>query len=149
MKQNKKRIEYDDTKTKQLIFYPDSQAEARQLLDKLQKRGFSPQTRMQVPITLNAICQKGLGVFQGKYFCGPDAESKDAPEGNWLCSMEHLDNDHMTAEQQLLTNLFNALHERLDKIEARLDDIQAEMRPGTIDKAALSQKPLSGGRKPS
>ena len=77
MRQNNKKISYEDSIDRLLVFSPKTQAEARSLLDKLINKGFKrDDSAGQGPLTLNSMCEKGVGVYNGRFFCAPDDNAR-------------------------------------------------------------------------
>jgi len=149
MKENKKRISYEDSFDRLLVFSPKTQSEARNLLDKLIRKGFKrDDAPSREPLTLNGMCDKGLGVYNGRFFCAPDEKKIKPPLGTLACMAEHLDDTFLTPDQLFMLDLFNKMAERLDHIEKRLDDIRQDMGPGNVEKPQLRNPSGLGGRRP-
>ena len=148
MRQNNKKISYEDSIDRLLVFSPKTQAEARSLLDKLINKGFKrDDSAGQGPLTLNSMCEKGVGVYNGRFFCAPDDKKLYPKLGTVACEIEHLDDAYLSPEQLFMLDLFNKISERLDRIEKRLDDIQQDMGGSTVEKPVL-RKPSTLGHKP-
>jgi len=148
MKENKKKISYEDSFDRLLVFYPKTQGEARNLLDRLMNKGFKRgDDAGQLPLTLNGMCDKGVGVYNGRFFCAPEAEKINPPLGTVACALEHLDDTYLSPDQLFMFDLFNKMFERLDRIEKRLDDIQQDRGGNTVEKPVL-RKPSTLGQKP-
>lgn len=148
MRQNNKKIGYEDSLDRLLIFTPQTQGEARSLLDKLINKGFKRDDAAgQGPLTLNSMCDKSVGVYNGRFFCAPDAKKINPPLGTVACSVEHLDDTYLSPDQMFMLDMFNKIAERLDRIEKRLDDIQQDMGGSTVEKPVL-RKPSTLGNKP-
>jgi hypothetical protein len=149
MKENKKKISYEDSFDRLLVFSPRTPSEARGLLDKLVNKGFKrDDTVGQGPLTLNGMCDKGVGVYNGRFFCAPDEKKINPPLGAVACAPEHLDDAYLSPDQLFMLDLFNKISERLDRIEKRLDDVQQEMGPHNVEKPALRTPKGLGGHKP-
>lgn len=137
MKDNTEKISIDTAAGKFLFFYPGSEEEAERTFARLLKAGFKIGNGYDTPLTAENAVKKGIGVLNGAFFCDPNRDYKKAPRGNWLCATDQLDEDYMPQDQRFILNLFNQLSERLDRIEQRLDGIEAEVSPSRIDKKPL------------
>lgn len=149
MRQNNRKISYEDSLDRLLVFTPKTQVEARSLLDKLINKGFKRDDSAGLgPLTLNSMCDKGVGAYNGRFFCAPDERKIKPPLGTLACTAAQLDDTFLSPDQLFMLDLFNKMAERLDRIEKRLNDIQQDMRPGNVEKPQLRNPSGLGGRKP-
>ena len=145
MKENKKKISYEDSLDRLLIFTPKTQGEARSLLDKLINKGFKRDDAAgQGPLTLNSMCDRGVGVYNGRFFCAPDEKKIKPALGTLACAADHLDDSYLSPDQLFMLDMFNKIADRLDRIEKRLDDMQQDMGAQHIEKPLLRQPTLPG-----
>jgi hypothetical protein len=146
MQDNTEKISIDTAAGKFLFFFPKSEEEAEQAFARLLKAGFRIGEGYDTPLTAENAVEKGIGVLEDKIFCNPNRSYRKAPRGNWLCAVDQLDEDYLPADQRFMLDLFNKLGARLDRIEQRLDGIEAATAPARMDKKPLRRPEEKHGR---
>lgn len=118
--------------THDICFHPQSPDEARVIQEHLFKMGYKWRQGEQHPLYLEELANGSIHVSGGFLTCSTSGRSTQGI----VCTVEQFDENYMPPEQKFIFDLFNKMSERLDKIEQRLDDIQADMRPKPMDKPA-------------
>lgn len=126
-----------------ICFHPQSPDEARVIQEKLFKMGYKWRQGEQHPLYLEELAKGSIHVSGGILTC---SMSERKTQG-MVCTAQQLDESYISPDQKFMLDLFNKISARLDKIEERLDDLQAEMRPKPMDKPT-PPKNWSKGQKP-
>lgn len=144
MLENKDKISIETAQGKFLFFYPQTTADAEELLNKLRDAGFVPRAKSSTPLTPENLVKDGMGVLSGEFFCNPNRDWSGAPLGNWLCTIDQIDSDYLPPVQRMMLDLFNQMTARLDALTEKVERIERQVCPREIEKPTAPRKGLKG-----
>jgi len=119
---------------KKIVFFPKSPAEAETIQRHLFKMGYTWRKGETEPLYLDVLSTSTLILQDGKMHYNPG--KRDA-EGGELFGVSQLDPNYIADDREFLKSLFNKVHERLDKIEKRIEVLEAAVTPKRLDKPQL------------
>ncbi len=144
MQENKDKVSIESAKGKFLFFYPKTVIQAEELLNKLHDAGFAVRPQSSTPMTLENMVEKGIGVLDGEFFCGPNREWSGSPLGNWQCTVDQIDSNYLPPTQRMMLDLFNQMSARIDALAEKIDRIEQHVCPQEIKKPSTPRKGLRG-----